>query len=169
MNTNNFVVEKMDLYKKTALVLYGLNPSDKDWLLSHLTKEQCVILSGHLKELEALGIQPVEQDVKSIIENFQDTYTKVVAKEDHISDLLEGVDSLELKDIFSLLDGESDDSIALILAVSHWSWAPQFLSMLTPDKRDKIGQIVQNKVSHIAPGIRVATINFLHKKLVLNE
>jgi flagellar motor switch protein FliG len=159
----------MDAYKKTALVLYGLHETDKEWLLSHLPAQQKIILKGRLEELEALGIQPVEQDLSTIIREFTEKYKKVVEKEDEIGDLLEKIDAVSLNSIQPLLDNESEQSVALILAVSNWSWASQYLSTLTIDKKDKIRQYIKDSVGNIAPGVRNAIVGFLNEQLVLNK
>jgi hypothetical protein len=127
----------MRSYRQAALCLHGLAPDDRRWLLNRLPDRHRAMLRDLLAELESLGI-PADGGARDLSLAANDTYA---------ADLLE-IEGATSEQVWSILEGECDAVVRIVLAVRDWSWKTETVTRLRKNYRNIAA-------SERAPGTRV--------------
>lgn len=119
--------------RKAALVLHGLSPDDRRWLLSHLPAPQRETVGPLLDELVALG---VPADAK-LMEEVLGSHRTVAA--------LSGQEPFALSqaaasDVARVVAQESAALVATLLNVRSWPWHEALLALLPAPRRQQVDQ-----------------------------
>jgi len=157
-----FLVEEFSVYKKSALLLHSLHPSDCEWILNNLSITQSEKMRGLLREIIEIGLEPLDSDIKELTNNFISERNESEKNTDY---RIQHIDAVTTNQIAIILNGEPENAIALLLAIHNWSWATAYLSEITVDSREKIKNKMADFFGNISDGIKDATLQHIIDEL----
>jgi len=127
----------MDVYKKTALYLYGLNENDSQWLLEQLPEKYHGKLSPMLSELADLGI-PREPTLLSGMESLKkNADQKPSVKEPPYIQRIARTDAAV---VYKVLTSEIDTVISVVLQARDWPWKNEIINRFPLQRRLAISE-----------------------------
>lgn len=133
-------------YRKAALSLYNLIPSDRDWILHQLPPYQRSELEILLAELGAMkvppGLLPMAASNSPLPIGVKDEPPR--------SDPFHILDQCKAPVVWSTLTAEQDEVIAVILAFRPWTWHAAVLKQFAGPRRGEITRltgIINQRVS----------------------
>jgi hypothetical protein len=114
--------------RQAALLLHGMAPGDRTWLLDQLPLEQQEALSTLLVELAELGVPADPAFVRQAVAEFTPVTSRV----------LDGLTPSQLKALAELLRHEPPALAARLLAAGPWPWEAELLGAMGAAKRRQI-------------------------------
>ena len=165
MEKTAFEIESADNRKKASLLLFSLNEIDRQWMFDHLPSEQTNRLKGHIAELIDIGLQPDNAVIQDLLR--QSNATEVAQESFNSSELTkksDSVDQLSSEEISTLLAGEPEAVVALILSVKNWRWAPNYLAGLPVQTREQVRSLIDNYLGAIAAPVKESIVHHLYQR-----
>lgn len=116
----------MSHQRQAALLVHALGSEDSRWVLSRLPSNEREIVAHYLAELKKLNI-PAEPGILQPLLGSSSTMTH---------DL---IDRASAADMHRILEHEPIWLVRQILALRQWQWAPAFLALQSPLRRERLG------------------------------
>ena len=126
----------MSGYRRAAVAIHGLEPSDQRWILAELPESDRSALTGYLDELTSLGFtnEAFVRDGLASMHAGGTTGSKPIERIAHAKPL----------QMLAVLEGEPSSLIAQLLSLREWPWKAGFLKLLTPLRRERIRSLLSN-------------------------
>lgn len=149
--------------RHAAMVLHGLGEADREWTLSRLPQERASELRSLLEELHELGM-PVDPDlIKQAVHRSEPLAPPESPAQSKAGQVNAAIDGARADRMLSLLRGEPDRLVALVVSSSGWSWRQSFLAHLGPHRAERIRDM---GLSMRAPSaLRAAVLQALAERL----
>lgn len=129
-----------DVYRQSALLLHGLNASDRQWILSQLEAEQTGQLRSHLDELNQMGML----ENRSLAEGL---LSRIKGKPVSTSDMLgNALRRAQPSVVLHMLNMEPSWLIAAVLSIEAWPWREAIYVGLDASKRDRVRHALRERV-----------------------
>lgn len=160
-NNKEFNVEKVDIYKKASLVIFGLEDEDRNWILDQLTKPQHDKLKSLLDDLSSLGLEADNTIINEILNNHKTFHEADKSSLDVFSILIEKVDQMSVKEASGLLASENSIAIAMVLSIRNWSWTDKYISTLELEKATEIRGLFSTYLGSMREPIKTAILEYL--------
>lgn len=110
----------MTAHRQSALLLHGLNDSDRRWILGRLDEDNRRVLAEHLAELETLGIPADPRFVQAVLPT---------------SETQDPLRSASAAQMVAVLANEPLWLVRQVLALENWPWRQEFIARLTPGQQ----------------------------------
>ena len=149
---------KEDAYTRIALRLREIGTEDREWLLGHLGEDDCQRVSAALQDYRArTAARPAVAPIapKPQVENSSLPAARLAAA--------------SAADVRSLLAGQPDWAIALVLAASPWPWAQELLGQWSPERIRALRALATELSQRVKPHLRDAVIRTVAAKLARSE
>lgn len=140
--------------RQAALVLHGLAPADREWMLSRLPDDRADDLRVLLQELQEIGIPAEPALIRSAIE-------PRTGGDDRRG--LRGIAEAGADEIYSILCNEPDPLIATVMSSSAWPWAEGLLARLGPARAQRIRSLAQEQA--VGAALRGAVLRHLSSRV----
>ncbi len=114
--------------RRAALLLHGMEPSDRIWLLDQLPVKQQELLSGLLVELAELGLPADPEFVRQAVASSSTVPMPMLTRLDR-----EQIDSLT-----ELLRHEPAVVVAHLMAAQPWTWGSSVMQSMDSSRREKV-------------------------------
>lgn len=134
--------------RQAALLLHGMTPTDRTWLLDQLSIEQQETLSTLLAELAELGVPSDAEFVRYAVTMPVPGTPRTLAN----------LTPAEIHNLAELLQSEPPMLVAQLLAAGPWSWETPFLDLLDAVKRRHIETCSNTLKDTSGPGRLAAAI-----------
>lgn len=117
-------------YRRAAVALHDIHEEDRQWILAELADEERSTVARYLDELNALGFTPANATRQGM------SLSGVLpASPKKPFDRIRQATAAQM---FAVLAQEPSSLIAQVMAIGHWPWAPAFLQMFPPLRRERI-------------------------------
>jgi hypothetical protein len=147
----------MSAVRESALVLHGLNPNDRDWLLARLPNERAEELRSLVDELQSLGL-PSDGELTS-----RATRRAPIALVPVASTAVQVISTATADQLHSLLAEEADSVLAIVASSSAWRWREKWLARLEPLRAQRVRKLM---VEHsTTPALRQAVLEAVAQSL----
>jgi hypothetical protein len=131
--------------RQAALVLHGLAPADREWMLARLPEPRQQELGALLEELQSLGLPP---DAGLIHEAIGDA----PAAASPAANLMQA----SAEQMHALLAEEPDRLVALLVSSSAWPWKERFFVLLGAARAQRVRELAL--LSAAGPALREAVL-----------
>jgi hypothetical protein len=156
----------MDVFKKAALHLHGLEPVDCHWILEQLPEMQRETLAAMLDELRELGI-PRDPTVLTLSNNegALDQNSRKHPKAGREEPEFAAIAKASISRLGEILENESDATIAAVLLADDWPWKTPLLTGLDLDRQEKISQAMEALRGKLTVKFRDSLLSILAERL----
>lgn len=131
-----------DGYRRAALCLHAMTPSDREWLMAELAPGHRQPLQELLGELRTLGVQPDPMLLEAA--NVRLSAAAAVPQDTRTHDrrsMAAALGRIDPATLCPLLAKEPDALIGRVLAMQDWPWSAQLLDQVGPTRRRIISAI----------------------------
>ena len=140
----------MNGLRQAALALHGLAPVDQEWLLSRLPVQRSAELRELLEELRDIGIPADPELIGHAIATRPATAAQPGQRAARSM-------TLSAQQAHTLLAGEPDELIAIVLSGDGWPWREAFLARLASYRSQRIREMAASRVP--GPALRRAVLD----------
>jgi hypothetical protein len=116
----------MPAHRQSALLLHGLDPADRRWVLARVDPADAAVLRTHLRELRDLGI-PADPALAPSAAPGADGHAAAVAR-------------TSAAGVHLALGEEPAWIVAQLLDLRDWPWSAAFLAGLTEERRAAVAR-----------------------------
>lgn len=149
-------MQKMTAYRRAAVALHELHEEDRQWLLAALPGEERSAVMQCLDELNALGFARAASPQQGV------SLSNVFAAQPKKP--VDRIRQASAAQVFTVLEHEPSSLIAQVMAMQDWPWAPAFLQMFSPMRRERIRAVLSG-TAEPAPARRQFLIDALADSL----
>lgn len=125
---------KMTAYRRAAVALHELHEEDRKWLLAALPGEERSAVMQCLDELKALGFARVASPQHGV------SLSNVFAAQPKKP--IDRIRQASAAQVFAVLEHEPSSLIAQVMVIQDWPWAPAFLQMFSPIRRERLRAVL---------------------------
>lgn len=161
--------------RRTALLLHTLQPADRAALLEQFDADEQLVLQTLLQELSELGIPRDKSLLDETMAGLPaalnlsagaatTTTAASLRAEVGMEALIAWLDRVSAQQISALLNDESPELIARILACHGWSWSVGVVEQFEPLKRRQI-KALSHSLEQLAPRLSLTLLNLLAARL----
>jgi hypothetical protein len=155
----------MDVQRRAALALHGLQDSDRDWILGQLPGTARTRLNGLLTELGTLGIPADPTLAAAATREAAPAPTAAVAPS---ATPLDRIGAATPALVCAALAGESDEVIAACFGLEAWAWRNAALARWPRDRRARIVAAIHRQAgTQAAPKRREALLAAFDARLAV--
>jgi hypothetical protein len=156
----------MDVFKKAALHLHGLEPVDCHWILEQLPEMQRETLAAMLDELRELGI-PRDPTVLTLSNNegALDQNSRKHPKAGREEPVFAAIANAPISRLGEILENESDATIAAVLLADEWPWKTPLLTGFDLDRQKKISREMETLRGKLTEKFRSSLLSVLAERL----
>lgn len=135
----------MSSARQAALVLHGLAPADREWMLARLPEPRRDELGALIEELQSLGLPPDAELIRQAIGD-------APARASPVSTLMQA----SAEQMQTLLAEEPDRLVALLVSSSAWPWKERFFALLGVARAQRVREL--SLLSCAGPALREAVL-----------
>ncbi len=114
----------MSGHRQAAVALHGLASEDREAILAELADSEKATLRAYLDELSALGFD-AELPAETVLPQ----------RSRSVQERINAASAAQLIDVFGQ---EPASLVGQFLALHHWAWRDEFLSLLSPQRREQV-------------------------------
>ena len=151
--------------RKAALCLHSLNNEDKDWLLSRLPEPSQNRIKYLLSELKEIGVPKNQDWLKDLGLSSYNQSTVNNGACDRADNISLKLNTANAKYIYTALEHEHDEVIAIILSYSNWHWKSKVLKRFKKSRRMNIFALQKDVVAHTTSYLQEAYVESFIGKL----
>jgi hypothetical protein len=142
--------------RRAALVLHGLTPADREWVLERLPPSSCEELQPLLDELASLGMPGDPELIRSALQRVADGAQGV-------EPAFAVIAHASSEHVYDILVDEPDRLIAIVMSSSNWPWRDALLSRIDAARAQGIRERMMTL--SVAPGLRRAVLQELARRI----
>lgn len=147
-----------DAYTRIALRLRELDSSDREWLLSRLATEDCKRVSSALQAYRAESVSPPPEREQPEPLPAATPSERPLTPEDVT---LARFRSAKPNEIKQALSSHDNWVIALVLSAQHWSWTPEFLGSLPPERIRALRALAHDFPLQVKPAFKARVLEHI--------
>jgi hypothetical protein len=130
-----------DGYRRAALCLHAMTPSDREWLMAELAPGHRLPLQELLGELRTLGVQPDPMLLEAANVGLSAAAVPQDTRTHDRHSMAAALGRIDPAMLCALLAKEPDALIGRVLAMQDWPWSAQLLDHVGPTRRRIISAI----------------------------
>jgi hypothetical protein len=143
--------------RESALVLHGLAPSDRDWLLSRLPGERADELRVLIDELQTLGLPADATLTARALRASQPTPNAAAVAPTLPATAAQTIASASAEQMQRVLHEEADQLLAIVASSSVWRWRARWLSRMEPLRAERVRKLMLDQSP--TPSLREAVLD----------
>ena len=152
----------MSAVRESALVLHGLSPSDRDWMLSRLPGERADELRVLIDELQTLGL-PADAELTARALHAPQTASMPAKTPAAPTGAVQAIAAATVGQMQQVLHEEADSVRAIVASSSAWRWRERWLSRLEPLRAGRVRKLMLEQAT--TPALREAVLEAVAQRL----
>ena len=124
--------------------IHSLSSKDQKWILKQLPKQQSLTIKAMIRELKALGIPGGQGWFPDLQKKNEQELLESKSDDKALNDI-RVIEEASIDQIKKLLLAESNEYVAALLVVNHWSWESKLLSIFSRKRRTAVLELVERR------------------------